>query len=238
MNPIYLFITILIALILIITFGIIFFQYGIKKGAANLLSLFMKSAYEHKVKSFASLNKNCFPGGIVFIGDSITQDYNVYEYFPKENVYNRGIGGDTSLGLLGRLQESVFDLAPKVVFILIGTNDFALLETSIEEISLRIKEIIRLIHIRLPHTQIYVQSVYPVNPNLDSFSVGSRNNRNIKKLNASLKNIENCTFIDLYSSLLDEEGNLNPLYTVEGLHINAKGYEKITEILKEYLIKG
>lgn len=44
---------------------------------------------------------------------------------PRIRVYNRGIGGDVTDGLLERMDESIFDLEPKKVFINIGTNDIS-----------------------------------------------------------------------------------------------------------------
>lgn len=63
-------------------------------------------------------------GAIVFLGDSITQGWgDVPSYFPGVKVANRGISGDTSRGVLIRLQEDVLALNPKAVVLLIGTND-------------------------------------------------------------------------------------------------------------------
>jgi lysophospholipase L1-like esterase len=235
MKPVYVILILGIALLIFIVLAIIIYRLGSKRGIDKLMQLFVKSGFEQKQKNFRSYNKNVTPNGIVFIGDSITQDYNVYEYYPNHRVYNRGIGGDTSRGLLTRLDTSVFALNPKTVVILIGTNDFALLETTVSEVAGRIQEIIAKIKERLPETRIILQSVYPVNKQLDAFSVAQRNNERIRELNESLKTIPGVIYLDLYSRLADEEGNLLPQYTVEGLHISPDGYELITSIINEYL---
>lgn len=65
-------------------------------------------------------------GAVVFFGDSITHGWtDVGKAFPTLKVANRGIGGDTSRGLLWRLQEDVLDLHPRAVIMLIGINDLA-----------------------------------------------------------------------------------------------------------------
>ncbi|NLD26889.1 MAG: lysophospholipase [Acholeplasmataceae bacterium] len=235
MKPVYVILILGIALLIFIVLAIFIYRYAKKRGVDQLMQLFIKSAFEQKQRSFRSYNKNAEPNGIVFIGDSITQDYNVYEYFPNRKVYNRGIGGDTSLGLLSRLDTSVFDLNPKTVVLLIGTNDFGLMQTTADEVAARIKEIVTKIQQRLPKTRIILESVYPVNPTMDGFSVGQRNNQNIKELNEILKTIPGVTYLDLYSLLIDETGNFNPKYTLEGLHASPDGYEFITSILNEYL---
>ncbi|MEC9032847.1 MAG: GDSL-type esterase/lipase family protein, partial [Planctomycetota bacterium] len=64
-------------------------------------------------------------GALVFIGDSITQGWgdSMGGSFPGVKVANRGISGDTTRGVLIRLQEDVLALKPSGVVILIGTND-------------------------------------------------------------------------------------------------------------------
>jgi lysophospholipase L1-like esterase len=65
-------------------------------------------------------------GGIVFVGDSITEGWRTLEQdfagLPLK-VVNRGIGGDTTPNLLYRLQPDVLDLHPRALVVLIGTND-------------------------------------------------------------------------------------------------------------------
>ena len=62
---------------------------------------------------------------VVFLGDSITQGWNeqLAPAFAGMKVANRGISGDTTRGVLLRVQEDVLALAPKAVVLLIGTND-------------------------------------------------------------------------------------------------------------------
>ena len=78
------------------------------------------------------------------------------------DVYNRGIGGDTTVGLLKRLDVSVFDLKPKTVVLLIGTNDLALLDTTVEVIYENITQILQRIKAQFKDVDILLQSVYPV----------------------------------------------------------------------------
>ncbi|HWA24828.1 MAG TPA: GDSL-type esterase/lipase family protein [Lacunisphaera sp.] len=64
-------------------------------------------------------------GAIVFLGDSITQGWHddFDGMFPELKTANRGISGDTTRGVLIRLQEDVLALQPRAVVMLIGTND-------------------------------------------------------------------------------------------------------------------
>jgi hypothetical protein len=60
---------------------------------------------------------------VAFLGDSLTDGYDLKTYYPQYLVSNRGIGGETTIGLEERLQVSVYDLKPKVAVMLIGANN-------------------------------------------------------------------------------------------------------------------
>lgn len=62
---------------------------------------------------------------VVFIGDSITEGWNLRKSFPKKAYINRGISGQTSSQILLRFRQDVINLHPAAVVILAGTNDLA-----------------------------------------------------------------------------------------------------------------
>lgn len=208
-----------------------------KNACDELFSMMLKGGYEKRVNDFKIYNKEVKKEGIVFVGDSLTENYNVYEYFKDYNVYNRGIGGDTTSGLLNRMKESIYDLEPKVVVLLIGINDFQLVENAdVNTIFNNIKLIIKNIKENCPNTKIILESLYPIskeeNPKIDKLSVGIKDNNKILELNQLLKTIEGVNYLDVNSSLQDKNGNIQLDYTVEGLHVNTYGYTIITNIIK------
>jgi lysophospholipase L1-like esterase len=210
---------------------------GKKEGADEFLRSILAGGYDQRVKAFKALNSFAKSGGVVFVGDSITQDYPVWEYFPDQVVYNRGIGGDTSVGLLLRLNESLFDLSPRAVVLLIGTNDLALLHSSPEAIAENIRRIIQEIQARLPECLILLESVYPVIPPPDGPNPPERDNRDIRAINLLISRIPGIEYINFYSLLADSEGNLRSEFTVEGLHINQNGYVLISKELRKRLFQ-
>jgi lysophospholipase L1-like esterase len=222
-----------VMMVLCLAVGALSFSIGKKKGAKELLSLFMVNGYELRTRVFRGINQQVKKGGVVFVGDSITQDYPVGEYFPQALVYNRGIGGDTSKGLLGRLNESVFDLDPSVMILLIGTNDLELIGDGVPAIADRIKEIIRLVREKCPKTRIILESVYPVNPAIDPITVSHRQNEDIRQLNDLLKTIPDITFLDFTTLLVDDGGALSRSLSADGLHVNQEGYYLISAKLRE-----
>jgi Lysophospholipase L1 and related esterases len=218
------------------------YEEGKKQGADDFFQLLLVNVYARKVQDFHNYNTMARKGGIVFLGDSITDNYDVYEYYHGYDVYNRGIGGDTSEGVLKRLQESVYELEPKVVVLLIGTNDFQLCENhQPADILARIKLICESIHAHLPKTEIILESIYPVyngeNPKVDSLSVGSKTNSEIDKTNLLLKAYQQpyIHYLDVNSALKGPDGNVQLDYTMEGLHTSTTGYFVVTRLVKEAL---
>lgn len=231
MISLYIFIPVVCVLLVINFFS---FKIGKKKGIDDFLGILFKAGSMGKIDAFKAYNQYAKKGGIVFVGDSITQDFNVYEYFPEQQVYNRGIGGDTSLALLDRLDESIFDLRPSKVFLQIGTNDLELLNDGLVAIYNRIKEVINKIKSFDESIDIYLVSIYPVNPLIDKMTVGKRNNEDIKSLNKMLSQIKGVTYINLFDQL-QKDGLLNPEYTLEGLHLNQKGYKILIDVFFPYI---
>ena len=214
------------------------------KGAGDTFNWILEAGYSQKVSEFKLLNKHAKPGQIVLVGDSLTDNYPVSECFNgfEYEVYNRGIGGDTTDGLLKRFDESIVELNPKVVVLLMGINDFALKKDATPlTVASSLQCIVNKIHAALPETKIILEAIYPVNksssPKIDVGSVGNKDNGLIKETNEILSKIEGVTFLDLTSVLSDERGELKLELTREGLHLNAEGYFLITPVLEEAIRK-
>src|SRR5476651_1442722 len=100
-------------------------------------------------------------GALVFLGDSITQGWgDVGSSFPGIKTANRGISGDTSRGVLIRLQDDVLPLNPSGVVLLIGTND---LEEKAEPsvIAANVKLIIEALRRSNPAMPVILCDVFP-----------------------------------------------------------------------------
>lgn len=183
---------------------------------------------------------NMLDENIVFFGDSITSGYKIEEFYPKNNVINSGTSGDTTENLLERM-EDVYKYNPSKVFILIGINDLNR-GKSIDEILDNIQRIVNNIKTNRKYTNIYIESVYPINRNVFEDKDYSFNNDisndTIKELNDRLSNFckeNSIQYVDVYNNLIDSEGNLKEDYTREGLHLTDLGYFKVTSSLVKYI---
>tara|TARA_B100000965_G_scaffold358768_1_gene338394 strand:+ start:6095 stop:6958 length:864 start_codon:yes stop_codon:yes gene_type:complete len=173
-------------------------------------------------------------GEIVFLGDSITEAAEWHEIFPGKNIVNRGIGGDTTRGVLLRLNE-VLAAKPQKLFLMIGINDLYYgnsPRTAIEHY----REIVQAIRKNSPETELYVQSTLPVNNiNFDDIPV---NAQDINLINQDLKSIaaENgATFIDIASVVKDANNQLDVTYTNDGIHLNGKGYQVWAHAIRQHI---
>jgi hypothetical protein len=98
---------------------------------------------------------------VVFFGDSITFGADWQRLFPEVPVVNRGISGDTTLGLLNR-QSEVIELRPRQIFLMIGTNDLCF-GRPVDQVLANYDMILARFHSELPDTPVYVQSILPFN---------------------------------------------------------------------------
>lgn len=153
-------------------------------------------------------------GALVFAGDSITANCEWGELYP--GAVNRGIGGDTSEGLLKRI-GSITKLKPRAVFLMIGTNDQYNMRSTPERSIANIRAIVAQIRRDSPETPVYLQSIIP----------RGRPERNpyIQKVNAGIATLgdgKSVIYIDLYSDFL-ENGVLSPKFSFDGDHLNGEG---------------
>ena len=178
----------------------------------------------------------------LFLGDSITEQYDLKEYYEDYPVVNSGVSGDYTSSIVKDMKKRVYDYNPSKVFLLIGINDLRK-GNDVSKIVSNTKEIIELIKENRPYSEIYLESIYPINKtDDDKISDSVRDiefdNEKIIEVNDLLKDLakdEKITYVDLYNKLIDDDGNLNISYTKDGLHISSEGYECITKELMKYI---
>ena len=170
---------------------------------------------------------------VAFIGDSLTDGYDLSKYYPQYVTANRGIGGDTTFGLEERLQVSLFDLKPKVVVILIGANNMDSMFQNYESILQSLKQ-------NLPESKVVLLSLTAMGGEHwgRKNQLAAYNNVTVKLL-AERYGYE---FVDLYTPLYDVSiREVYEGYTVDGGHFTHEGYTvvtaQITPVLKKILGK-
>lgn len=196
------------------------------------------SAYqEERLAKFVGDNQKLGKGQVVFAGDSITEFFSLKKYLGRDlPLINRGIAGTDSIWLLDHIKEQVLDLEPCKLVILIGINDIGR-GYPIRDIVNRISDMVMAVRQESLSTEIYLLSVFPVSERSEHRSkVKVRNNATVSELNQELAALPGVTYVDLFDYLVDDQGQLNKKYTIDGLHLNQLGYQAIAEpIIKEIL---
>ncbi len=168
---------------------------------------------------------------IVFLGDSITQGWGdiMGGSFPGMKVANRGISGDTTRGMLIRLQDDVLALNPTAVVLLMGTND---LEEGAapEVIAGNVKLIVAALKAHSPQMPIVLCKVFP------SAASKKRPADQIQKINercvAAVQGDPQITVMETWALFADEQGNAKKAEFPDLLHPNKAAYAKWAATLR------
>ena len=167
----------------------------------------------------------------VFLGDSITDGSEWSELFPELRVSNRGIGGDTTYGIINRI-DTILKMNSEKIFIMIGINDINI-GTPIHDIEENYLIIINLL--LTGGFKVYLQSTLYVS---DTFNNSRTINEDVDKLNEFLLDlaIENndLEFMDLNLEL-SNGGFLLMDYSFDGIHLNGTAYIIWRDLILEYL---
>ncbi len=181
--------------------------------------------YLHKKSQFEMLEQND-KYKTVMIGDSITDGGLWNELLNNDLIQNRGIAGDTTDGVLDRLNSVNKNL--KQAFIMIGINDF-FQEKSVDYVFSNYLKIIE--NLQQKGIKVYIQSTLFVGE-----SKPAKYNEKVEALNEKLKNYakeNDLTFIDL-NKILAPNKTLKNEFSYDDLHLNGKAYKLWTQEIKKY----
>ena len=182
----------------------------------------LRDYYDAKIEQFERENEELISKDveIVFLGDSLTDGYDLNKYYPQYKTANRGIGGDTTVGLEARLEISAYDLQPEVVVMLIGANNMDTMLDNYENILKGFKE-------NLPDSEVVLLSLTAMGDEWGRKNqLAAYNNVSIKLLAEKY----GYHFVDLFSPLYDvSRREVYEGYTVDGGHFTELGYTVVTE---------
>jgi len=182
-----------------------------------------KNVWKTRRTAFAESSKQDL-GSVVLFGDSITQGWpNLDSYFPNLKIANRGISGDTTRGMLIRLEQDVISVKPRGVVLLMGTNDLeegALPETIAKNVSSIIQQL-KQHDSTLP---IVLCMIFP------SSESKARPTAQIQETNKLLMNSvrgdKQVTVLDTFALYANDTGDAKAEEFPDLLHLNKVGYDK------------
>jgi lysophospholipase L1-like esterase len=165
----------------------------------------------------------------ILAGDSLSMWFPP-DLLPKEKIWlNQGISGETTAGLLKRLK--LFKRTqPETIFVMIGIND-VIRGYDDDTILSNQRLILQRLRRNHPDAQIVVQSILPHGGEETTWEGRSRllaiPNSRIRQINdkmAAIASEEGVQYLDLYPLFSNEQGNLRPELTTDGLHLSRQGY--------------
>ncbi len=183
---------------------------------------------------------------IIFFGDSRAQSWNSPES-DDFNFINRGIAGQTTGQVLGRLNRHLKPLSPDIVIVQVGVNDLNKIplfpenkEIIISECKSNIKEIVSESHqlgAIVVMTTIFPLSEVPLKRKL--FGSPDIVVTAIKEVNNFIDSLENEDVIifDTGDILVNQEGKVREEYSRDFLHLNQAGYKALNEKLMPIIKK-
>jgi lysophospholipase L1-like esterase len=180
---------------------------------------------------------------VLFLGDSITDAWGgeghgggpgakifAREFVPL-HAANFGIGGDRTQHVLWRLQNGELEgIHPKVVMLMIGTNNSNGKDNTAEEIADGIKAIVREIHKKSPQTKVLLLGVFPrgAKPNAQREKL-KRVNEIISKLDDDGKTVK---YLDIGGKFVEPDGTISEEIMPDYLHLSPKGYRIWADAVK------
>ena len=181
--------------------------------------------YKHKKSQFQMLSQNT-KYTTVMLGDSITDEGQWDELLDNPFVQNRGISGDTTDGVLERLDS--INKSIKQVFIMIGVNDI-MRGKEVDEVYSNYLKIIKFFQDR--NIKVYIQS---------TLFIGERRAENFNiKVEDLDKRLEkyasenNITFINL-NPILAPNKILKKEFTFDDLHLNGTAYKLWAQEIRNF----
>ena len=159
------------------------------------------------------------------VGDSLVSEASWQELLASPHVAGRGIAGDTTAGVLNRIEDYLGTNTRRLI-LWVGTNDVAQIVDKVETV--RNIELV-LMRIERENIRVAIIECLPVAAWIENAEARNRQifeiNSAIAKLSARYK----ATIIKVSDSLSNEIGNLRPEMTRDGIHLNSAGYAVVSD---------
>jgi len=170
---------------------------------------------------------------VLFLGDSITEGWtwgdnqSIFDHhFGQYKTANFGIGGDQTQHLLWRLENGATGkLKPKVVVLMIGTNNFGHSNHSADQVTMGVAAIIKTVQSSFRDTKILLMGIFPYDE-----KATSKNRVRVAETNRQLAEFgqqSNISYYDFGAIFIDDHGNIPKSLMGDFLHPSHEGYQRL-----------
>ncbi|WP_100636456.1 GDSL-type esterase/lipase family protein [Marinomonas sp. ef1] len=179
---------------------------------------------------------------LVFLGDSITQAWekegaDVWQaFYQLRHALNLGFNGDKTENVLWRLAHGEVDnIQPKLLVLLVGTNNAGHRMDKAEDTALGIKQILSVLAEKLPQTKILLLAIFPRSAK-PTQKLRMLNNE-VNQIICSYADDKKIFFQDINHVFLDEKGRLTSNIMSDFLHPNASQYQIFADAIEPYIVE-
>lgn len=188
---------------------------------------------------------------LIFLGDSITQGWegagkDIWaEFYGKRKALNLGFSGDRTQHVLWRLERHGLEAlarpaagraSPKLVVLMIGTNNSNGADNTAQEIADGIGAVVRSLRSRLPEAKVLVLAIFPRGAQPDAQRA---KNAAASALVARLADGKHVRYLDIGPKFLAADGALTTDIMPDLLHLSPLAYgiwaESIEPVVAEIL---
>ena len=182
-------------------------------------------------------------GDLLFLGDSITEGWGgagkavwAQEYAPGKAL-NLGIGGDTTQNVLWRLANGeVAGLKPKVVVLMIGTNNFGLHGDQPADVVRGVTAVVASLREKLPGAHVLLLGIFPRDAKPEA---GIR--KKIAEVNTAIGKLDDgkaVHVLDIGTVFTGADGSLGKDIMPDFLHLSPAGYQRWADAIRKPLKIG
>ena len=211
--------------------------FQVKKEALYLYQWSKKDTFIDEINEFKRLDKKNLPekGRILFTGSSSIRFWNSLEKDMKPlKVLNRGFGGAHISHVIHHFDDIVKPYSPKAIVFFCGTNDLTALKTPEETLN-DFKKFLNLVKNEFGTIKVYMIGI---KPSVDRLYLDEEERVFNNSISFLAKEDPYLEYINVWDLMLNEDGTRMPdLYVEDGLHMNPKGYEIWTQLVRESLNK-
>lgn len=191
-----------------------------------------------QIRTYEKQDRKQFPkpGQILFVGSSSIRYWKTLKQdMAPLPVINRGFGGAHLSHVNHYAQRIVFPYKPKIIVLYAGENDISHGKPASQVLS-DLKVFIQSVAKNLPKVPIYYLSIKPSVLRWKTWKTMQAANQQLKAYVVQTPGVE---WVDVSSSMFLPNGKVRKdLFVWDRLHMNAKGYNLWTTVLKPRLLKA
>ncbi len=168
---------------------------------------------------------------VIFVGDSITQGWEVAGKAVWESTFNRygalnlGIGGDRTEHVLWRLEHGHLDgIKPQLAIVMIGTNNFGGGHDSTDEVYEGVVAVVKKLTKEISGIHVLLLDIFPRG---ESFNEMRGDILQVNQaLQATYADMGDVTFLPIGDRFLEDDGTISTEIMPDYLHLSSKGYQR------------